>query len=92
MGNLALLYHSAGRYEDAEKLYRRALEIREDTIGRNDREVALYLNNLGRLLYDTGRPEEAEPLFRRALEINEALLARMIPTSRPTWRTWGPLL
>ena len=51
---------------------RRALEIHEQTYGRDHPDVATDLNNLGRLLQDTNRLAEAEPLMSRALAIFEA--------------------
>jgi len=75
---VALLEHRLGRflsnnacYDEAEQLYRRALEIDEQCHGASSPEVAASLNNLAILLVATDRPSEAEPLLRRALEIDE---------------------
>jgi tetratricopeptide (TPR) repeat protein len=63
----ALLYDNQGRYADAEPLYKRALAIREKTLGPDHPDVAQSLNNLA-LLYDQqGRYADAEPLYKRAL-------------------------
>ncbi|MCP4544851.1 MAG: tetratricopeptide repeat protein, partial [bacterium] len=58
-------------YDRAERLYLRALEIREEILGSKHPNVAVSLNNLG-LLYDNqGKYEAAEPLYQRSLEIRE---------------------
>jgi len=63
-------YHWA-EYEEAEKLYTRALAIYEKSLDSEHPDVALSLNNLAQLLQDTNRLAEAEPLMRRALSIDE---------------------
>ena len=45
--NLAELYRALGRYDEADALHRRALEIREQRFGPDHPEVAQTLNNLG---------------------------------------------
>ena len=78
LGLLGLLYSKTGRYEEAEAMYRKALEILEELSEENRStyigRVAGSCNNLG-LLYDkTGRYEEAESLLREALEIYRELI------------------
>ena len=63
---LAVLYHSQNKFEKAEALYRRALDMEER--GPN-LEGGLILNNFARLLHDRGRLAEAEALYQRALDI-----------------------
>jgi Flp pilus assembly protein TadD len=57
--NLGLAWQNAGRLADAEREYRRALEIHPGH--------ALALNNLGNVLRRTGRVEEAERALRGAI-------------------------
>ncbi len=57
----ALSAHLAGHLDEAERAYRRTLEIKPD--------YAAPLNNLGILLKDSKRLPEAEAAYRRALEI-----------------------
>ena len=70
--NLALVYKSERRWDEAEALLRKTLTIRERRLGPSDPEVALVLNNLGVLLQSEKRLAEAEPLLARALGIWEA--------------------
>jgi hypothetical protein len=52
-------------------LFRRTLQIYEQSYGPDHPAVAAALNSLAVLLKDTNRLSEAEPLYRRALEIFE---------------------
>jgi tetratricopeptide (TPR) repeat protein len=62
--NLAMLYRSQGRNEEAELLLQRALEIRERVLGPEHPDTADSLNNLAELYRAQGRFEEAERLTR----------------------------
>jgi len=53
--------------EEAEKLYRRALMIREEKLGADHPHVATTLNNLGLFADKAGRTDEDEEFYRRAL-------------------------
>jgi len=68
-----------GLYDKAEPLTRRALEIFEDSLGRDHPKVATQLNNLAQLFGATNRLDKAEPLIRRALKIFEDSLGRDHP-------------
>lgn len=75
--SLAAIARTDERHEEAESLYRRALEIREN--GHAPEQLAAALNNLATALYDQHRALEAEPLHRRALTIYENILAENHP-------------
>ena len=62
------------RYAEAEPLYRRALEINEATLGKEDPLTAVSLSNLAGLCQAQGRYPEAAPLLARALDIDEKVL------------------
>jgi len=72
MNELGLLLNTKGLFAEAERLYRRVLDIDQTVLGSDHQEVAIDLNNLATLLQDTNRLDEAEPLMRRALDIAEA--------------------
>ncbi len=69
LNNLAGLYYSQGKYDKAETMYWRALEIYEKSLGKDHPYVATSLNNLALLYYAQGKYTEAEPMYWRALEI-----------------------
>jgi len=71
MSCLAVYYNARARFNEAEPLMRRALEVDEQCLGKYHPNIAIHLNNLGLLLKVTNRLAEAERLCRRALEIDE---------------------
>src|SRR5262245_18906103 len=63
-----------GKYAEAEDLYRRALVIRESTLGRDHPQVAATLIQLAHIYRVQRRYADAEPLLKRALAIREKTL------------------
>ncbi len=65
------------RYEDAERLYREALAMREQVIAEFPDNLSLLDNvahnkaYLGELLLTLGKPDEAEVFYREAIEIRQ---------------------
>lgn len=57
------------RREEAEPLYRRALEGRRRVLGDDDPFTLVTMNNLANLCQETDRFDEAESLLRQALAI-----------------------
>jgi tetratricopeptide (TPR) repeat protein len=79
LSNLAFLYRSQGRYDQAEPLYQQALELRKRLLGEEHPYVATSLNNLAFLYHSQGRYAEAEPLYLQALELRKHLLGEEHP-------------
>jgi tetratricopeptide (TPR) repeat protein/CHAT domain-containing protein len=71
MGNISL---RNGNHIAAESRYKRALAIREKSLGPDHLGVADILNNLAEFYRDMGNYSEAKPLFERALAIKEKSL------------------
>lgn len=67
-------YREQGEYAQAVPLLRRALAIREQTLGEEHLDTASTLNNLALVLKARGEFDEVEPLYKRALAIREAIL------------------
>jgi len=65
----ALRYYQQGRYAEAEPLCKRALAIREKTLGPNHPDMALVLENMAALYRATGRDKKAATLAARAARI-----------------------
>jgi len=63
--------HEQGNDAEAEALFKRALESAENSLGREDSEVARELNNVAVADTALGKDADAEPLFRQALKIEE---------------------
>lgn len=71
LSNLAVVRRERGDLDQAEKLMRRAVELREKYAGPDTPAVAWALNNLAAILHAGGRDAEADPILRRALLIAE---------------------
>jgi tetratricopeptide (TPR) repeat protein len=63
------LYESMGRYEAAEPLYLRALDIDSAALGEDHPDTAIDLGNLAGLYTQFDRYEEAETLYHKALTV-----------------------
>jgi tetratricopeptide (TPR) repeat protein len=61
-----------GKFADALPILEAARQAAE-LAGRDDREVALVLNNLGTVYYELGRPREAQLVFERSLALRREL-------------------
>ncbi|WP_406693975.1 tetratricopeptide repeat protein [Singulisphaera sp. Ch08] len=72
--HLAFIKSDLGNNDEAEPLYRGALEIWENVLGPESEEVAGCLSNLAKLYEEEGEYSEAEPLYHRALAIREKVL------------------
>ena len=81
LNNLAALYYSQGRYEEAEPLYLEALDLRKQLLGDNHPDVAQSLNNLAYLYQSQGRYTEAEPLYLEAINIATQALGENHPNT-----------
>ena len=67
---LAAATFLAGKYEDAEKMYRESLAHARAEAPHGDALVATNLNGLADALAELGSDDEAERLYREALEID----------------------
>lgn len=99
VGNFAYCRHqqaveseSPAAWQEAESLYRRALEIDSTVYGDAHPIVARDANNLGFLFLDTGKFDEAEPLLRSALKIQESARQKNDPSIAATLNNWGRVL
>lgn len=63
------LLKQLGRVDDADSLYRRALDTRRQLNGPDHPDVAVALTGLGLLRIDQARLDDAEPLLRDAVRI-----------------------
>ncbi|KAK3939474.1 kinesin light chain, partial [Diplogelasinospora grovesii] len=77
--NVATSYSRLGKYKEAERLHRQALELFEKVLGRENPFTVTNMNNLALTLKSQGKYEEAERLHRQALELFEKVLGRENP-------------
>ena len=79
LNNHALTLSDTGRWDEAEPLFRQAIDIGKNTIGEAHPNYAIRLNNMANLLRDMGRLEEAEPLYRQAIDIGKDTIGEAHP-------------
>lgn len=70
--NAATSMRAAGRYDQAEDLYRQAIDSAKTTLSPTDRRMAALHNNLSMLYSETDRPEQALHELEAALRVLEA--------------------
>jgi tetratricopeptide (TPR) repeat protein len=71
LNGLGIVLQVEGRYEEAEPINRRFVEIMEKVRKEDDPEYAMALNNLGQNLANLKKYEEAEEVHRKALSLRE---------------------
>ncbi|KAG1667843.1 hypothetical protein FOA52_011031 [Chlamydomonas sp. UWO 241] len=77
--NAARMCQFAGRYEEAEPLFQRALAGEEKVLGAEHVRTLSSVSNLASLLKDQGKLREAEPLYQRARAGREKALGAEHP-------------
>ena len=82
LNNLALLYKSQGRFNDAQLLYLQSLDIRKRQLGNDHPDVATSLDNLALLYYSQENYLEAEDLAQQALVIYQQKLGNEHPSTQ----------
>ncbi len=75
LNNFALQQRASGEFEEAERLLRRLIDLRERIHGREHVEVGNGYQNLGATLTDLGRTAEAIRAHETAAAIYDAVLA-----------------
>jgi tetratricopeptide (TPR) repeat protein len=71
LNELALVYDSQGKYDEAIKLYLESIEIDKKTIGIEHPDYATRLNNLAGVYKAQGKDDEAIKLYLEAIEIDK---------------------
>ena len=66
---LAYLYSLLGRYDDSERLYFEALNIRHKTLGESHPDYATSLSNIGDLYTQKGDYKQAESYILKARDL-----------------------
>ncbi len=74
-----IINYFSANYSEAEKWYVDAIEIREKTLGKNNRDYAGSLSNLGALYNQMGNFEKAKPLLLEVKSIRLKLVGNEHP-------------
>src|SRR5579871_4712838 len=90
LNDLAGVDTALGKFDEAESLYRRALNI-WSKIPNSEASEAQVLSNLGVLLRSRGRYPEAETIARQSLEIHARVFGAEHPDTATTLGNLGEL-
>ncbi|KAH8704348.1 hypothetical protein GQ44DRAFT_778188 [Phaeosphaeriaceae sp. PMI808] len=71
---LGILYADQGKLAEAEAMYSRVLQGKEEALGPKHTSTLDTINNLGNLYKDQGKLAEAEAMYSRALQGKEEAL------------------
>jgi tetratricopeptide (TPR) repeat protein len=63
MNNLAQVLGSQGRYEEAERMHRQALQLIKKVLGQEHPHTLTSMDNLAEVLRSQGKDEEAKRMF-----------------------------
>jgi tetratricopeptide (TPR) repeat protein len=92
MNDLATVLTSQGRFDEAERHYREALEVFGRTLPKDHPKLGETLVNLGLLLDRQGRLEESEALTRQGLDLFRKSLDHDAPDLASALNNYGMLL
>ncbi|MBA3679787.1 MAG: CHAT domain-containing protein [Bacteroidetes bacterium] len=81
--NLANIYRFEKKYDDAEKLYLKAIEVKEKKLGAHP-DLAHLKKGLAQLYMEMGKNGEVEKLLQSAYDINKRKLGESNPATVST--------
>jgi tetratricopeptide (TPR) repeat protein len=90
--NLAEVLWSQSKYEAAEEMHLRALEITEKVLGPEHPDTLPNMHNLAVVLRSQGKYEAAEEMYRRAPELRQKVLGPEHPDSLMSMNNLAVLL
>ena len=92
LNNLARVHQARRRYDKAETLLHRALDMAVETRGQEHPDTAVNMANLAGLYQTQQRYDEAEPLLRQAVEIFGRTMGEEHPTMARLLKAHASLL
>ena len=75
------MYKLQGRYDEAEPLYKKAVQLKEKILGKEHPDTLVSIGNLALLYRSQGRYGEAEPLLKQVLQLSEKVLGKEHPNT-----------
>lgn len=85
-------YDELGKYAEAEKMHRRALELRKSALGPEHPDTLGIMNNLGLVLHSQEKYEEAGNMHRKTLELRKLVLGPGNPDTLDSMNNLGLVL
>jgi tetratricopeptide (TPR) repeat protein len=92
VGQLAVAYGHTGARDKARAMYQRAIEIREQKLGKDNPMLIPTLNNLADMLRRNGDAAGARPYVERAIAIGEKSLGKAHPLLQQIETTYVEVL
>lgn len=86
LGNLADLYYSRGRNQEAEQIYQKLLDFYRREFGRNHPNVSVQLSKLSIAAHKAGNIEQSRSLLEQALAVEEYNLSLNLAVLADTQR------
>jgi serine/threonine-protein kinase len=74
LNDFGLLNHTRGNYPEAERLYRRSIELQHSSVGEDHPNVLPPMSNLGWVLQLMGRFDAADSILRQTLALRRRVL------------------
>ena len=82
---IARIFQSQGKYDEALAWYGKDLEINEKALGKNHPNTATTYNNIANVYYRQGEYDKALLLYEKALNIYEKVLGKDHPHTAHTY-------
>jgi len=79
MASLAATYHNQGRYDAAETLKKRVLDLRREVVGEKHPDTISSMAELATTYHNQGRYDAAETLKKRALDLRREVVGEKHP-------------
>jgi tetratricopeptide (TPR) repeat protein len=79
--NIGECFRIGGKYEEAERMHRQTLELREKVLGEDHLDTLASMNNLASVLNSQGKYKEAEQMHQQTLQLNEKVLGKEHPST-----------
>jgi len=76
LANLGLVYHTAGRYYEADSISKKAAELRKEKFGEKHLSYAASLNNLAALYKEKGEYTQAEKYIDQSIQIYQTAITK----------------
>ena len=80
-----------GNLLKAEEFYLKSLKIRQNLLGENHSDVAMYYINLGVLYHNMGNLPKAEEFYLKSLKIRQNLFGENHPNVATSYNNLGGL-
>ncbi|EFY88023.1 kinesin light chain 1 [Metarhizium acridum CQMa 102] len=77
--NVAESHYMLGKYQAAEQMYRKALELQKAALGKDHPDTLTSMNNLANVLNSLGKYKMAEKMHRQILKLRKAVLGKDYP-------------